>query len=686
MIMAWLTYCVLVSGLLAGAAWVAERAMRAQGWPGRWPWAVALAGSIGLPLGAWLRPAPAPEVASSSGLPFPGVYVMESIPMLTFQPAAAAGPPWETVLLLAWAAASGALLLYLAWSGLRVRAEGRRWSRREVEGVEVLVSESTGPAALGLFRGRVVLPEWALAMDERLRRLLVLHEAEHVRAKDPQLAVAGLVTCALMPWNPVLWWQLARLRLAIEMDCDERVLRRSNDTAGYGSLLLEVGQRRARLAVGLAESRTMLERRIRMITRTRTGRRTLQALALAGVAGVAVVVACETPPPTGIADQPSQPLTEERALSEAQALACEPLVFIDGSLSNRGRLNELRPNDVQHIDVLRGQFSLRTDELRLEGEAAPPGHLPRFDADCGVILIQTTDASPEAIESLRRLRETFREQRAGERAEAVAQERAQEADGPTFTPMTVRPQLQNPEEVRDAVDRNYPPLLRDAGISGVANVWLYIDEEGRVQRVQINRSSGYDALDQGALRAAAVMRFTPAYNRDVRVPVWVALDIQFLTGEPARDAEAMAAARRAQEAARAEMAERTRQAQQELARQRMEEPRGEPAVDRDIAAAPTFTPMTARPQLRNAQEVRQALQRHYPPLLRQAGIGGTANVWFFIDETGVVRDVRINRSSGHEALDEAALRVGRTMEFTPARNRDEPVPVWVALDITFEIQ
>ena len=44
--------------------------------------------------------------------------------------------------------------------------------------------------------------------------------------------------------------------------------------------------------------------------------------------------------------------------------------------------------------------------------------------------------------------------------------------------------------------------------------------------------------------------------------------------------------------------------------------------------------------------------------LRDAGIGGTARVWFLIDETGSVADTRIQESSGHQAIDEAALREG----------------------------
>lgn len=108
--------------------------------------------------------------------------------------------------------------------------------------------------------------------------------------------------------------------------------------------------------------------------------------------------------------------------------------------------------------------------------------------------------------------------------------------------------------------------------------------------------------------------------------------------------------------------------------------------DRDLAAAPTFTPMTVSPQLKNNREIQRALQRYYPPLLRDAGIGGTVNMWFFIDENGRVIKTQINESSGYDAFDQAAGQVAGLMEFSPAYNRDQKVPVWVALDITFEVQ
>lgn len=111
-------------------------------------------------------------------------------------------------------------------------------------------------------------------------------------------------------------------------------------------------------------------------------------------------------------------------------------------------------------------------------------------------------------------------------------------------------------------------------------------------------------------------------------------------------------------------------------------PPDEEAVD--ISAAPTFTPYTVRPDLTNEREVQRALEREYPPILRDAGIGGTVNVHFFIDEEGMVQRTLVAQTSGHASLDEAALRVANVFRFTPALNLDKIVPVWIAIPITFQ--
>jgi protein TonB len=106
----------------------------------------------------------------------------------------------------------------------------------------------------------------------------------------------------------------------------------------------------------------------------------------------------------------------------------------------------------------------------------------------------------------------------------------------------------------------------------------------------------------------------------------------------------------------------------------------------DLASAPVFTPMTVRPEIRNRNAVMTAMERAYPPILRDAGIGGQVVVWFFISEEGQVLDKRLFQSSGHKQLDDAALEVADVYQFTPALNRDQKVKVWIQIPITFQVR
>lgn len=111
-----------------------------------------------------------------------------------------------------------------------------------------------------------------------------------------------------------------------------------------------------------------------------------------------------------------------------------------------------------------------------------------------------------------------------------------------------------------------------------------------------------------------------------------------------------------------------------------------PGAGREEGMARRFTVFEVAPVLRNPAEVQSALRRLYPPALREAGIGGVVAVWFHIDERGRVMATELHGSSGYDAFDRAALEVAELMEFRPAQNRDRVVPVWVSLEIQFEVQ
>lgn len=100
-------------------------------------------------------------------------------------------------------------------------------------------------------------------------------------------------------------------------------------------------------------------------------------------------------------------------------------------------------------------------------------------------------------------------------------------DQPRFIAYDTAPVLQNREVVARRIEELYPPRLREAGVGGVVNVWLYISETGVVEETEVNRSSGVDELDAAATTLAKDMVFRPAANAGEPVGVWVSIPISF---------------------------------------------------------------------------------------------------------------------------------------------------------------
>ncbi|MBX6365942.1 MAG: energy transducer TonB [Gemmatimonadetes bacterium] len=110
-----------------------------------------------------------------------------------------------------------------------------------------------------------------------------------------------------------------------------------------------------------------------------------------------------------------------------------------------------------------------------------------------------------------------------------------------------------------------------------------------------------------------------------------------------------------------------------------------PTVEELELAPPTFTPFTRAPELINRAEITEYLRERYPPGLQQMGIGGQAVLWILLDEQGHVRKALLLRSSGRESLDDAALEATDHMQFSPAVNVGQNVPVWVQLPVVFRV-
>lgn len=91
-----------------------------------------------------------------------------------------------------------------------------------------------------------------------------------------------------------------------------------------------------------------------------------------------------------------------------------------------------------------------------------------------------------------------------------------------------RPQFRNTSDVQRYVQRNYPPLLRDAGIQGSVQVQFVVGTDGRVEPSSIEViSTDHEQFADVARRAVERMRFSPAKVNNRAVRVLVTMPIQF---------------------------------------------------------------------------------------------------------------------------------------------------------------
>jgi len=90
------------------------------------------------------------------------------------------------------------------------------------------------------------------------------------------------------------------------------------------------------------------------------------------------------------------------------------------------------------------------------------------------------------------------------------------------------PELLNRDRVAVEISRNYPPLLRDAGVTGSVTLRMRIGSDGVVDPATIEViESTHDAFSEAAARVASQLRFRPARAAGRLVPVWVTLPVTF---------------------------------------------------------------------------------------------------------------------------------------------------------------
>jgi hypothetical protein len=325
-------YALLVGLFLAAAAALLEEPIRRAGRATRWLWLGALIGSVVAPAVLWFVPltldrqpvssasgdggvavstttGPASPSAGSAGVRGAGTVQrtladrFASASRLDFAAVTSGVGGGAVGQYFIWVALGGplAIVLIVGFDAIRVARLRRRWTAGEMDGTAVAFSDDFGPAIVGIVRPRIVVPRWVTSLEADQRALVLAHEVEHARAHDARLVVAAYALLACTPWNVVLWWHIHRLRMAIELDCDRRVLARQRDVARYGALLIEISRRMRPItlhAAAFAERRSTLRRRIEAMTEAAAPLFRRDSMARWSAVGVLAALACAVNPPT----------------------------------------------------------------------------------------------------------------------------------------------------------------------------------------------------------------------------------------------------------------------------------------------------------------------------------------------------------------------------------------------------
>jgi hypothetical protein len=279
MIIELMVYTTAVSLLCGLAALAIERAAAMASAPRRGLWAAAMVISLAGPAAMTLS-AHGPRAGTSTG---------EAVPLAPAKPTSQA-IPFPTLLIAAqpqrirhslgvpvsvsfersarwwWAGASMLLCGLYCGGALRLVHARRNWSRRAVGKYQVFVWKDLGPAVFGLIRPAIVVPRWLLDEPGATLEAALTHEHQHIAARDPALLMGALLLVLLTPWNLPLWWQLRRLKLAMEVDCDTRVLRTGMDRRLYADTLLHINQHARAMplaAMAIVGRISQIEQRIR---------------------------------------------------------------------------------------------------------------------------------------------------------------------------------------------------------------------------------------------------------------------------------------------------------------------------------------------------------------------------------------------------------------------------------------
>ena len=371
---AWMLYTVVVGFCAVMAAAAAEWLLRARRMPIRFVWIAAATLALGLSATAPLRTRMGTRGAVHEIDPASLALVQTSLHSVEKHVPASALP----YVLSLWALATLVVALSFAVVYVRVRRVRRDWPVVELLDQRVRIAPTIGPLVLGIVRPEIIVPRWILDRSREEQRVILAHEAAHVEARDPIVLTIACALVALAPWNPALWILLSRLRLAIEVDCDTRVLRGGVSARSYSSLLVDVAERAMPMrlaATALADDSSHLHQRILAMHPRKPSHPFVRGVSVALLGLAALLAACEARMPTAAqVDQMDARSAEGTARSIGLVTDSSVSWFVNGVPTSALMAKKIAADSIATVEVSkaagRSRISILTKSAAREGVSA----------------------------------------------------------------------------------------------------------------------------------------------------------------------------------------------------------------------------------------------------------------------------------------------------------------------------
>ncbi len=244
-----------------------------------------------------------------------------------------------------WFAGMVGMVVWAAWSDLRLRRRLRAAVRTE-DGVW-LCDEIDTPFVLGLFAPRIYLPS---AGDDRQNVYILAHERAHIARGDHWWKLLGWLLLSVYWFHPLLWLGYVLFCRDLELACDERAVR-GLDRAGlaaYSEALLRCSApRQTALTFPVAFGEVGVKPRVKAVLTYKKPTFWLILLAVLAVIAAAVFFLTSRPAEESFADY----FEQYRAnVLDGDAQAASALRWFDNQTKRQMYLDNFRTPEAFTVD------------------------------------------------------------------------------------------------------------------------------------------------------------------------------------------------------------------------------------------------------------------------------------------------------------------------------------------------